>query len=796
MIFVEGSTSSRLNFTEQQLKKERAAANHDLAKSTNALQHYQNHAIERMHAIRALSLRADGFLTLFGHAQSGREKAEAHATTLRKHAIALESHLAQVQAHSDSLGNDAEDLRMQLLDTQDTLEETRAALEQAQQNLDHTQESLEDVTTQRRELNLDLYDTKMSLDEGQRVITDLEDQLTRAREELEEVVSERNSLHVHARNLEQELAGAKDEIAETEKRYSTLQAQQLANLSAEAIPKRLKEQLTEIEERLARRTKEKENLIHDVKRLETNLRLQEERLTEMTDDLERVEMENSAMVEDCATTRASRDDAMRRVEDLEIDIDALEVQLHDAEARSARAQKLADENAKKLIIVLAETVVSSNLVRRRRQANVADRQALLSNQSLRLATLEGEKKDLLDTMSRMEHQQSDVLHRSARSESTVSHLADLVAQHEDGMKNMVIALAVCHQHQRRQLSFVQDFKNARSVMRSCIETLQHGLEDHRARVVVLNQDLSDSRSSEKALVEDLEQLRRQLEAIVDSHERALREAESVSQQAMQDLAAREGDLETLRGQLSALSKENVGLRESIDNSTSSRTVETQALRDELSQLKSEFDGVLEDRKALGDQLQASVAHLADAKQHLDDRTRELEDARAQLHQARENLQALESSTSESNATRDRMNIEIEQLRSTLAAVQADVVQKFVHAAFSRITCSNNFGRDHAVATAQNQVAEVQAALELAQRSEHAAKAAIAQSDDRIAQLQQEITSNSEQSQHLATLQDQYNEQLARADQMLRDIEANDDHLIAYVIVTRNKCNDLTWLFLG
>jgi myosin protein heavy chain len=60
----------------------------------------------------------------------------------------------------------------------------------------------------------------------------------------------------------------------------------------------------------------------NIKRLETNIRLQEERLGEMTTELEMMAAQKDAMVEDCASAREARDEALLRVERLEEELES------------------------------------------------------------------------------------------------------------------------------------------------------------------------------------------------------------------------------------------------------------------------------------------------------------------------------------------------------------------------------------------------------------------------------------------------------------------------------------------
>ena len=88
-------------------------------------------------------------------------------------------------------------------------------------------------------------------------------------------------------------------------------------MSATQVNRKLKEQIEELEGRVARRTEQIGIHQHDIKRLETNLRLQEDRIAEMTTELEVAMSEKESMVEDCADAREARDRTLKKAEDLE-----------------------------------------------------------------------------------------------------------------------------------------------------------------------------------------------------------------------------------------------------------------------------------------------------------------------------------------------------------------------------------------------------------------------------------------------------------------------------------------------
>ena len=127
--------------------------------------------------------------------------------------------------------------------------------------------------------------------------------------------SARDSLALQVTHLEQDLEKTQAELHHAESRYSELQTKQLSTMSSTGVVRTLREQIGELEGRILRRTEQIGLHQHDIKRLEANLRLQDERVTEMTSELEVAEREREAMIEDCRSTREGRDEALKRCED-------------------------------------------------------------------------------------------------------------------------------------------------------------------------------------------------------------------------------------------------------------------------------------------------------------------------------------------------------------------------------------------------------------------------------------------------------------------------------------------------
>ncbi|KAJ3802284.1 hypothetical protein GGU11DRAFT_57257 [Lentinula aff. detonsa] len=217
---------------------------------------------------------------------------------------------------------------------------TEVRLLEAESKLTTTIELLEETTAQRNDAmsRLSALDTewRMKLDssnadqhESRLAVDHLNAQLDDISKMLESVTSERDSLNVQVTNLNSDIASARQELTEAESRYTQLQFHQLSDMPSTQATKALRSQIEELESRIMRRTEQIGIQQHDVRRLETNMRLQEERLAEMTTEMEMIVAQKDAMVEDCADAREQRDEAILNVERLEEEVERLESLLED-----------------------------------------------------------------------------------------------------------------------------------------------------------------------------------------------------------------------------------------------------------------------------------------------------------------------------------------------------------------------------------------------------------------------------------------------------------------------------------
>lgn len=131
-----------------------------------------------------------------------------------------------------------------------------------------------------------------------------------------------SELHDHCSTLEQELTDVRAELDAVEVRNSKQQLSALASANVDAAGA-LQEQLEVLEQRVLRRTEQIGMQQHDIKRLETNLRVAEDTIGDLNAEVETLSQQSRCLVEDCSQAREARDEAHKKVEALEIEVETL-----------------------------------------------------------------------------------------------------------------------------------------------------------------------------------------------------------------------------------------------------------------------------------------------------------------------------------------------------------------------------------------------------------------------------------------------------------------------------------------
>ena len=387
---------------------------------------------------------------------------------------------------------------------------------------------------------------------------------------LEEVQAERNSLALQLTNLQTDFCNAQEDLGEAERRYSTLQFHQLSSMSSNEAIQSLREQIEELENRVLRRTEQIGIHQHDIKRLETNMRLQEERIAEMTAELETLGAQKEAMVEDCADAREARNEALQKVESLEVELEALEVKVQALDESIQLVERSRELELSSLVTIIADAIGQHRIAKRRIRA------AEDAANAMRPASL------------------------TAHQEITVP-----------GDRGIIVALAFSQLELKRTTRELEDAHRLRASLQDQVTTLekqhdgahdsvtQHAqqLRDLESRLHDLHDTIAEMERSHHTTVQDLMESRRQLQTRLaaaeqmsdqDQHaeELAAITAQLVSTAGDRDLA-RQQHLETER-RYQETSSECTRLRHKIEianQAVAERSQICERLGTELSNLR-------------------------------------------------------------------------------------------------------------------------------------------------------------------------------------------------------------------
>ena len=387
---------------------------------------------------------------------------------------------------------------------------------------------------------------------------ELEDVLHRMSEvatHLQDVESERDSLRLQITNLMTDMQDVQEELNNAEGRYTTLQFHQLSNMTDNEATRNLRGHIEELENRVMRRTEQIGIHQHDIKRLETNLRLQEERLAEMTTELEMMAAQKDAMVEDCADAREARDEALLRVE-------RLEEELESSDGRNVDNAVIVES----LIATIAQTVCQAREAIRLSREEVAEARGAHALQSTTIQQLQeketalrrsiqeyqGEIQELTTTLSEC---QTEVKHVSALATNVQQENCELVSQLENGSLQL-----------QNHETTINDLRRLNQELRSSLQEQQLSkpdADDAEQKLVQLKLEHAEAIGALQArlvkISSDLEEVQTRYTSAQDVHQRAIQEANSSNLELEQQIGAatkKLADLEQLREQYNDLKKEH------------------------------------------------------------------------------------------------------------------------------------------------------------------------------------------------------------------------------------------------
>lgn len=631
-------------FTTESLENRLRTALSSSASSTSTSLSSSTRDLARMADARKAAMVS---ILVAQHLQSAHEQTAAQMATLTQSVQRAEKRAEDAERMVKE--KDAEMRRIRYEDVQ-----MRDSLTMAEVKLSNTESKIADLTTLVTRLEEDLHQERTDHEETGTALARAESQISELSKSLDDAESQRGSLALQVTHLEQDVGNLKTELEESEDRYRILQQEQLSAMSAHEATKALRRQIEELEARVLRRTEQIGVHQHDIKKLEMNLRLQEERVSELTSDVEVLETQKTAMLEDCRTTREERDAAMKRCEALEENVEMLEVQ-------SATMEEQRTRELQAMVGVVTQSVAKRRTVSRAlslANSRYAAHEAQFAAQ-LRIA----EETHALTT-SHSEQLSSEHSRALATLHETTSRLQAAEHAERDAYtqsQQATVALATVYsgfQQSRTSLALVQGARTS------------------------LHAQLAAVRADLDAKLAELSALHTRYEALQASSTKASTEAQARHGEEIAALEARcetlrtaHADLETQHTHtLAELARAQDALRAHASNTTED------TLRAELAAAQARFQA---DADGLRAELAAAAAQLEDARVRaaeaasahrvaLEDTAAVREELQLSLREA---LAGLEARRAAEGALADELaqrTEEIETVRERLDAAERDV----------------------------------------------------------------------------------------------------------------------------
>jgi len=422
---------------------------------------------------------------------------------------------------------------------------------------------------------------------------ELEDVLHRMSEitsHLQDVESERDSLRLQITNLMMDMQNVQEDLNNAESRYTSLQFHQLSNMTNNEATRNLRGQIEELENRVMRRTEQIGIHQHDIKRLETNLRLQEERLGEMTTELEMMAAQKDAMVEDCADAREARDEALMRVERLEEELESLE-------SRNVDNTVVVES----LIATIAQTVYKAREVIRLAREEVSEARGTSAQQSTAIQQLQDKEAALHRSIQDYQNEIRELTTTLSQCQMEVSSLATNVQQENS---ELVSQLENGSLQAQSHEATINDLRRLNQELRGSLQEQQLSRPDAdnaERKLVQLKLEHAEAIGVLQArLVKtstDLEEVQTRYNSAQDVHQRTLQETNTSNLELEQRLGAttkKLAELEQLREHYNDLKKEHAQQLSRLQEELSKTSQSYQDLQDSRDALQDENVRLTED----------------------------------------------------------------------------------------------------------------------------------------------------------------------------------------------------------
>ncbi|PIL31385.1 transporter [Ganoderma sinense ZZ0214-1] len=593
-------------FAVQSLEAKLAAASAPVTPSVNSTQFSQISTLE-------------GYIHILeGQAERTSRTTLALAIVAQRTAEHEEAKAARIQSLLDQLSSARESLQQserRLQERQGAIESLETQLSSSTSSIGEAESRVAAFRTTIQRLEDELARERHSHVETGAALSDAEAQLNQLSQTLTDAEAARDALALEKTHLEADLDAAREELADVEARHaSQLASLAVAGESGRGAQAALRAQVGELQDRVQRRTQQIGEHQHDIKRLETNMKLQEERIAEMTAELDVAQSERVAMLEDCRTTREQRDDAMMRCDELEEAMEALE-EAREVEVEAVVKVAFAAEAGRRQAVVLA---------RNSAQATSGDRVALEE----RIRVVEQEKLELSSRLESLAAERDQLVQRTERE------LTSTRAQLEEAT------------------STTRATDEAKSLAESQITDLHDELEAKDREITSLRNQLAVAQANH----ED----RQSLEASLFAQEKAAFETR------LQEARTSHSELETLhretveklRGVEAELKRAEDELACQLANGAAHSEAE-ERLQEEIAQVKQEHAKEIQDLEEQIKALDAEIEAAAHLRREADASKQAVEE---ELAQTKEQLQSRLAEAGESLDAADRLEAELAQAK--------------------------------------------------------------------------------------------------------------------------------------
>ncbi|KAI0720081.1 hypothetical protein C8T65DRAFT_568380 [Cerioporus squamosus] len=574
------------------------------------------------------------------NAQRSARAALALAIVAQHTGVAQDIQAARIEVLLGELSSTREHLQQ----VERTLQERQLTIASLEQQLSSTSGAFGDAESQVGSLRGTIQHLEVELArerdchaETGAALSDTEAQLHALSQALTEAEAARDALALEKMHLETDLEAAQQDLTDAETRHS----EQLAGLSAAAQSghgaqaQALRAHIKDLEDKVLRRTEQIGMHQHDIKRLETNMKLQEERVAELTQELEVVQNEKVAMLEDCRATREERDDTMRRLDELEEAMEALE---------NSREQEIGA-----LIQVTFEAVAA------RRDVVVRSRHAAAATH---------------DDSASLEERI-----RSVESEKVVlsSQIISLTAERDQLVQSAEHDLSSIRMQLQDATELAQTAEEDRATVESELASARHELEEKNRELASLQAQLAAARANHtdrQSLEASLfAQEKADLETRLQESQSSLSDWEKLHSEAVEKLKGVEEELRRAEDELSsqlansaARSESEERLRDELAQVRQQHAAEAAALQEQLKSVTDELEAITRLRGEAEASRQAVEEELARTKQQLETRLAEAGETLDTASRLETELQQLKASHAE----------EMRNLRSELDAVTIEL----------------------------------------------------------------------------------------------------------------------------